>query len=100
MLWLAGRVAVEVDNRGSAPWAGFQSAPVGMGPNHGQLAVGLSSGVVRHWLSPVRCGRDCPSAHVELAEGDERPGQEAVRERWREDEERSSSERDRDRRSA
>ena len=54
--------------------------------------------VVRHWLSPVRCGRDGPSAHVELAEWDERPGQEAVRERWREDEERSSSERDRDRR--
>ena len=43
-------------------------------------------------------GRDCPSAHVELAEGDERPGQEAVRERWQEEQERSGNGRDRDRR--
>ena len=43
MLWLAGRVAVEVDNVRIGPWAGFQSAPVGMGPNHGRFAVGLLS---------------------------------------------------------
>ena len=77
--------------------------PIGTGGDGSEpraVGGGVVVFVVRHWLSPVRCERDCPSAHVELAEGDERPGQEAVRERRREDSERSSSERDRDRRSA
>ena len=67
-------------------------------PADSDLRDGLAVGVVCHFVSPVRCGRDCPSAHVELAEGDERPGQEAVRERWQEEQERSGNGRDRDRR--
>ena len=54
-------------------------------PADSDLRDGPAVGVVCHFVSPVRCGRDYPSAHVELAEGDERPGQEAVRERRRED---------------